>query len=49
MGGGAANGATQPDGSKKPEATFDVQEVANAVVFMSNLPLNANAFNVTIT
>lgn len=49
MGGGAANGVTQADGSKKPEPVFDVQQVGDAIVFMAGLPLGANAFNVTLT
>jgi hypothetical protein len=49
MGGKAAQGCTQPDGSIKEEPTFDVNEVGNAIVFMAGLPLGANAFNVTLT
>jgi len=49
MGGGAANGVTQADGSNRPEPTFDVKQVGDAIVFMAGLPLGANAFNVTLT
>ncbi|KAJ9116647.1 hypothetical protein QFC20_000580 [Naganishia adeliensis] len=48
MGGGAANGVPQADGTIKPEATFDVEEVGRAVVYMASLPLGANVFNMTL-
>jgi hypothetical protein len=48
MGGGAANGVPQADGTIKPEAVFDVKEVGDAVVHMANLPLGTNIFNLTI-
>jgi hypothetical protein len=48
MGGGAANGVPQPDGTSKPEATFDVEEVGRAIVYMASLPLGANVFNMTL-
>jgi hypothetical protein len=48
MGGGAANGVPQADGTIKPEATFDVQEVGRAIVYMASLPLGANVFNMTL-
>jgi hypothetical protein len=48
MGGRQANGVPQADGTIKPEATFNAQEVADAVVFMSGLGLETNCFNVTI-
>lgn len=35
-------GIVQADGSVKPEATMDVQHVANAVLHMAGLPLEAN-------
>lgn len=37
-----SNGVPQADGSMKPEPTMDVSNVANAVVFIANLPLDAN-------
>jgi NAD(P)-dependent dehydrogenase (short-subunit alcohol dehydrogenase family) len=37
-----ASGVTQPDGSKLPEPTIDVQHVADAVLYIANLPLDAN-------
>jgi NAD(P)-dependent dehydrogenase (short-subunit alcohol dehydrogenase family) len=42
------NGTLQADMSLKPEATFDVQHVADAVVYMANLPLDANVLNMTV-
>jgi hypothetical protein len=48
MGGGAANGVPQADGTIKPEATFDVEEVGRAIVYMASLPLGANVFNMTL-
>ena len=36
------DGVTQADGSIQPEPTMDVQHVADAVVQMANLPLDAN-------
>jgi len=41
-------GVLQPDLSIKVEPTFDVQHVANAVVHMANLPLDANVLQMTI-
>ncbi|GAA0755389.1 SDR family oxidoreductase [Ideonella azotifigens] len=43
-----AHGMPQADGSVKPEARMDVQHVAEAVVQMAALPLNANVLNMTI-
>jgi NAD(P)-dependent dehydrogenase (short-subunit alcohol dehydrogenase family) len=40
--------ALQADGSTKPEPVFDVKHVADAVVFMSNLPLDANVQFITL-
>jgi NAD(P)-dependent dehydrogenase (short-subunit alcohol dehydrogenase family) len=37
-----AAGVTQADGSKRPEPRMDVQHVADAVLYMANLPLDAN-------
>ncbi|KVL21182.1 SDR family oxidoreductase [Burkholderia sp. MSMB1826] len=41
-------GVPQADGSLAPEARMDVAHVANAVVQMANLPLDANILNMTI-
>ena len=37
-----AAGVIQPDGSKIPEARIDARHVAEAVLYMANLPLSAN-------
>jgi NAD(P)-dependent dehydrogenase (short-subunit alcohol dehydrogenase family) len=37
-----AAGVTQPGGSKMPEPRIDVQHVADAVLYIANLPLDAN-------
>lgn len=42
------HGVLQPDLSVKVEPTFDVEHVANAVVHMANLPLDANVLQMTI-
>jgi NAD(P)-dependent dehydrogenase (short-subunit alcohol dehydrogenase family) len=44
-----AAGARQADGSVKAEPTFDPQHAADAVVFMAELPLDANVQFLTIT
>ena len=41
-------GAQQADGSIKVESTFNVEHVANTVVYMSNLPLDTNVQFITI-
>jgi NAD(P)-dependent dehydrogenase (short-subunit alcohol dehydrogenase family) len=41
-------GVLQPDGSKKVEARMDVRQVADAVVYMANLPLSANVLFMTV-
>lgn len=41
-------GVLQPDGSTQVEPTMDVQAVADAVVYMANLPLNANVHTITV-
>ena len=41
-------GMPQPDGSIRPEATMDVAHVATSVLFMANLPLNANVQFITV-
>lgn len=43
-----SSGVPQADGSKKPEPTFAVDNVANAVVYMSKLPLDANVPSMTV-
>ena len=42
------NGIIQPDGSIKVEATMDVQHVANSVLHMAELPLDANVQFMTV-
>jgi len=42
-------GALQADGSIVPEPTFDPQHVADAVLYMASLPLDANVQFMTIT
>jgi NAD(P)-dependent dehydrogenase (short-subunit alcohol dehydrogenase family) len=44
-----AAGATQADGSVLPEPTFDARHAAEAVLFMAELPLDANVQFLTIT
>jgi NAD(P)-dependent dehydrogenase (short-subunit alcohol dehydrogenase family) len=46
---GMSQGALQADGSMAPEPTFDAQHVADAVLFMAALPLDANVQFLTIT
>jgi NAD(P)-dependent dehydrogenase (short-subunit alcohol dehydrogenase family) len=41
-------GTLQADLSLKPEPTFDVEHVANAVVYMASLPLEANVLFMTV-
>ena len=43
-----AKGVPQADGSIKPEPLMDVEHVAGAVVYMANLPLDANVQFMTI-
>src|SRR5579872_67083 len=45
---GMARGVPQPNGTMMPEPTFDVHDVARAVVFMATLPLDANVQFMTI-
>lgn len=42
------NGVPQPDGSIRPEPVMDVEHVANALVHMAGLPLDANIQFMTI-
>ena len=48
MTGPMASGVHQADGSIKPEPRMDVQVVADAVVFMAALPLDANVQFMTV-
>ncbi|MGC4027414.1 MAG: SDR family oxidoreductase [Steroidobacteraceae bacterium] len=41
-------GTLQADFSLRPEPTFDVQHVAEAVLYMAGLPLSANVLNLTV-
>ena len=41
-------GMPQPDGSTRTEATMDVSHVASSVLYISNLPLDANVQFMTI-
>jgi NADP-dependent 3-hydroxy acid dehydrogenase YdfG len=41
-------GVPQADGSLVPEPTFDAQHVADAVLYMATLPLDANVQFLTI-
>ncbi|MDQ0395627.1 SDR family oxidoreductase [Labrys monachus] len=41
-------GVMQADGSIKPEPTFDVKHVADAVLYMAGLPLDANVLTLTV-
>ena len=43
------NGVPQADGSLAPEPTFDAGHVADAVLYMAGLPLDANVQFLTIT
>ncbi|MCX5514318.1 3-oxoacyl-ACP reductase [Kaistia algarum] len=42
------SGVLQPDLSIKVEPTFDVKHVADAVLYMASLPLDANVLNLTV-
>jgi NAD(P)-dependent dehydrogenase (short-subunit alcohol dehydrogenase family) len=46
---GIATGARQANGSVLPEPTFDARKAAEAVLFMAELPLDANVQFLTIT
>ena len=43
-----SEGVLQADGSRKAEPTFDVEGVAQAVVYMDSLPLDANVQFLTV-
>ncbi|WP_409497173.1 SDR family oxidoreductase [Amycolatopsis sp. cmx-11-12] len=44
-----ADGVPQADGSVKAEPTFDARHVADAVLYMAGLPLDANVQFLTVT
>ena len=46
---GIARGTRQADGRVVPEPTFDARHVAEAVLFMAGLPLDANVQFLTVT
>lgn len=48
MGGGAAAGAPQADGTTRPEPVMDVAEVGRAVLYMAGLPLHTNVADLTV-
>lgn len=43
-----AQGILQPDGQRRPEPRMDVEHVANAVLYMAGLPLDANVLFMTL-
>ncbi|MGH1493957.1 MAG: SDR family oxidoreductase [Acidimicrobiales bacterium] len=43
-----SEGILQPDGSTRPEARMDVEDVARAVVYMAGLPADANVLSMTV-
>lgn len=45
---GVGSGALQPDGSRLVEPTFDVNDAARAVLFMAQLPAEANIPSLTV-
>ena len=45
---GIGTGALQPDGSVRFEPMMDVRHVADAVVYMAGLPLEANVQFLTV-
>jgi NAD(P)-dependent dehydrogenase (short-subunit alcohol dehydrogenase family) len=45
---GMSSGSLQADGSKRPEPTFDVTHVVDAVLYMAGLPLSANVQFMTV-
>jgi len=40
--------ALQADGSRRAEPSFDVTHVADAVLYMAQLPLDANVLSMTV-
>src|SRR4029078_1745289 len=45
---GMSSGSLQADGSLKPEPTFNVQHVVDALLYMAGLPLEANVQFMTV-
>lgn len=45
---GLGRGALQPDGSIRPEPMMDVRHAAEAVLYMAQLPLDANVQSLTV-
>ncbi len=45
---GISRGALQPDGSRRAEPVMDVEHVADAVLYMAGLPLDANVQFMTL-
>jgi NAD(P)-dependent dehydrogenase (short-subunit alcohol dehydrogenase family) len=45
---GTAQGVLQPDGMVRPEPRIDVEHVVRAVLYMANLPLDANVLFMTV-
>ncbi len=45
---GMARGVPQPNGERMPEPTFDVEHVAEAILYMARLPLDANVPFITV-
>ena len=43
-----SSGSLQADGTKRPEPTFDVKHVVDAVLYMAGLPLEANVQFMTV-
>jgi NAD(P)-dependent dehydrogenase (short-subunit alcohol dehydrogenase family) len=43
-----ARGVPQADGSRRPEPTMDVEDVARAVVYMATLPPDASVLSLTV-
>jgi NADP-dependent 3-hydroxy acid dehydrogenase YdfG len=43
-----ARGVPQADGTLKTEPTMDVDTVGSTIVFMANLPLEANVHTITV-
>ncbi|HHS82417.1 MAG TPA: 3-oxoacyl-ACP reductase, partial [Devosia sp.] len=41
-------GMLQADGSVRPEPTFEVRHVVDALIYMSSLPLDANVQFMTV-
>jgi NAD(P)-dependent dehydrogenase (short-subunit alcohol dehydrogenase family) len=45
---GMSSGSLQADLSKRPEPTFDVKHVVDALLYMAGLPLEANVQSMTV-